>query len=262
MFILFGKGRNGKSIFVEVISEILGDYSNNMQAKSLMVKKNDNVNTDIARLSKARFVTSSEPNEGFRFDEGLIKQLTGGDKVTARFLYAEEFEYTPKFKIWVSTNHKPIIRGTDDGIWRRLVLIPFDVQIPEEKVDKDLKYKLLREAPAILNWMAEGAYMWMQEGLEMPDKLKAASKAYRTEMDVIEQFIEDECKRVDDGKEKANELYELYKQWAKENGNYKMSNKDFGIKMKEKFKYKKTNSGMFYFGLKIPSKYPGLESIN
>lgn len=262
MFILFGKGRNGKSIFVEVISEILGDYSNNMQAKSLMVKKNDNVNTDIARLSKARFVTSSEPNEGFRFDEGLIKQLTGGDKVTARFLYAEEFEYTPKFKIWVSTNHKPIIRGTDDGIWRRLVLIPFDVQIPEEKVDKDLKYKLLREAPAILNWMAEGAYMWMQEGLEMPDKLKAASKAYRTEMDVIEQFIEDECKRVDDGKVKANELYELYKRWANDNGNYKMSNKDFGKKMKEKFKYKKTNSGMFYFGLKIPSKYPGLESIN
>lgn len=127
MFILFGKGRNGKSIFVETIAEILGDYSNNMQAKSLMVKKNDNVNTDIARLSKARFVTSSEPNEGFRFDEGLIKQITGGDKVTARFLYAEEFEYTPKFKIWVSTNHKPIIRGTDDGIWRRLVLIPFDV---------------------------------------------------------------------------------------------------------------------------------------
>ena len=261
MFILFGKGRNGKSIFVEVISEILGDYSNNMQAKSLMVKKNDNVNTDIARLSKARFVTSSEPNEGFRFDEGLIKQLTGGDKVTARFLYAEEFEYTPKFKIWVSTNHKPIIRGTDDGIWRRLVLIPFDVQIPEEKVDKDLKYKLLREAPAILNWMAEGAYMWMQEGLAMPKKLKEASKAYRNEMDVIEQFIEDECKRVDDAKVKANELYELYKRWANENGNYKMSNKDFGQKMKEKFKYKRLKTGMYYFGIEIPMKYPGLESL-
>ncbi len=261
MFILFGKGRNGKSIFVEVISEILGDYSNNMQAKSLMVKKNDNVNTDIARLSKARFVTSSEPNEGFRFDEGLIKQLTGGDKVTARFLYAEEFEYTPKFKIWVSTNHKPIIRGTDDGIWRRLVLIPFDVQIPEEKVDKDLKYKLLREAPAILNWMAEGAYMWMQEGLEMPDKLKAASKAYRTEMDVIEQFIEDECKRVDDGRVKANELYSVYKNWANENNAYKMSNKDFGQKMKEKFKSKRMNTGMYYLGLEKNPKYPGLETL-
>lgn len=261
MFILFGKGRNGKSIFVETIAEILGDYSNNMQAKSLMVKKNDNVNTDIARLSKARFVTSSEPNEGFRFDEGLIKQITGGDKVTARFLYAEEFEYTPKFKIWVSTNHKPIIRGTDDGIWRRLVLIPFDVQIPEEKVDKDLKYKLLREAPAILNWMAEGAYMWMREGLELPEKLKASSKAYRTEMDVIEQFIEDECKRVDDGRVKANELYSVYKNWANENNAYKMSNKDFGQKMKEKFKSKRMTNGMFYLGLEIPNKYPGLESL-
>ena len=261
MFILFGKGRNGKSIFVETIAEILGDYSNNMQAKSLMVKKNDNVNTDIARLSKARFVTSSEPNEGFRFDEGLIKQITGGDKVTARFLYAEEFEYTPKFKIWVSTNHKPIIGGTDDGIWRRLVLIPFDVQIPEEKVDKDLKYKLLREAPAILNWMAEGAYMWMREGLELPEKLKASSKAYRTEMDVIEQFIEDECKRVDDGRVKANELYSVYKNWANENNAYKMSNKDFGQKMKEKFKSKRMNTGMYYLGLEKNSKYPGLETL-
>ena len=261
MFILFGKGRNGKSIFVETIAEILGDYSNNMQAKSLMVKKNDNVNTDIARLSKARFVTSSEPNEGFRFDEGLIKQITGGDKVTARFLYAEEFEYTPKFKIWVSTNHKPIIRGTDDGIWRRLVLIPFDVQIPEEKVDKDLKYKLLREAPAILNWMAEGAYMWMREGLELPEKLKESSKAYRTEMDVIEQFIEDECKRVDDGRVKANELYSVYKNWANENNAYKMSNKDFGQKMKEKFKSKRMNTGMYYLGLEKNSKYPGLETL-
>ena len=217
MFILFGKGRNGKSIFVETIAEILGDYSNNMQAKSLMVKKNDNVNTDIARLSKARFVTSSEPNEGFRFDEGLIKQITGGDKVTARFLYAEEFEYTPKFKIWVSTNHKPIIRGTDDGIWRRLVLIPFDVQIPEEKVDKDLKYKLLREAPAILNWMAEGAYMWMREGLELPEKLKDAGQTYRTEMDVVEQFIQEKCKRAEDVRETGKALYEEYKKWADEN---------------------------------------------
>lgn len=261
MFILFGKGRNGKSIFVETIAEILGDYSNNMQAKSLMVKKNDNVNTDIARLSKARFVTSSEPNEGFRFDEGLIKQITGGDKVTARFLYAEEFEYTPKFKIWVSTNHKPIIRGTDDGIWRRLVLIPFDVQIPEEKVDKDLKYKLLREAPAILNWMAEGAYMWMREGLDLPEKLKDAGQTYRTEMDVVEQFIEDECKRVDDGRVKANELYSVYKIWANENNAYKMSNKDFGQKMKEKFKSKRMNTGMYYLGLEKNSKYPGLETL-
>ena len=262
MFILFGKGRNGKSIFVETIAEILGDYSNNMQAKSLMVKKNDNVNTDIARLSKARFVTSSEPNEGFRFDEGLIKQITGGDKVTARFLYAEEFEYTPKFKIWVSTNHKPIIRGTDDGIWRRLVLIPFDVQIPEEKVDKDLKYKLLREAPAILNWMAEGAYMWMKEGLELPEKLKDAGQTYRTEMDVVEQFIQEKCKRAEDVRETGKALYEEYKKWADENNEYKMDKNKFGKKLKEKFRSKKMNNGVNYLGVELVEKYPGLRGLN
>lgn len=270
MFILFGKGRNGKSIFVEVISEILGDYSNNMQAKSLMVKKNDNVNTDIARLSKARFVTSSEPNEGFRFDEGLIKQLTGGDKVTARFLYAEEFEYTPKFKIWVSTNHKPIIRGTDDGIWRRLVLIPFDVQIPEEKVDKDLKYKLLREAPAILNWMAEGAYMWMQEGLEMPDKLKAAVQKYRNEMDTLGQFIEDCCKVDKYSSEKVSNLHQAYKTWSNDNltSTKVLGMKSFSQKMEERFVKESRRDANYFIGIEIDNKksfeeqkYPGIRAV-
>lgn len=256
MFILFGKGRNGKSIFVEVISEILGDYSNNMQAKSLMVKKNDNVNTDIARLSKARFVTSSEPNEGFRFDEGLIKQLTGGDKVTARFLYAEEFEYTPKFKIWVSTNHKPIIRGTDDGIWRRLVLIPFDVQIPEEKVDKDLKYKLLREAPAILNWMAEGAYMWMQEGLAMPEKLKEAVQKYRNEMDTLGQFIEDCCKVDKNSSEKVSNLHQAYKTWSNDNltSTKVLGMKSFSQKMEERFVKESRRDANYFIGIEIDNK--------
>ncbi|MCG1570853.1 DUF5906 domain-containing protein [Staphylococcus epidermidis] len=270
MFILFGKGRNGKSIFVEVISEILGDYSNNMQAKSLMVKKNDNVNTDIARLSKARFVTSSEPNEGFRFDEGLIKQLTGGDKVTARFLYAEEFEYTPKFKIWVSTNHKPIIRGTDDGIWRRLVLIPFDVQIPEEKVDKDLKYKLLREAPAILNWMAEGAYMWMQEGLAMPEKLKEAVQKYRNEMDTLGQFIEDCCKVDKNSSEKVSNLHQAYKTWSNDNltSTKVLGMKSFSQKMEERFVKESKRDANYFIGIEIDNKksfeeqkYPGIRAV-
>ncbi|EDO0402209.1 DNA primase, partial [Listeria monocytogenes] len=94
-----------------------------------------NANSDIARLHGARFVTTTEPNEGVRLDEGLVKQLTGGDKVTARHLYKDEFEFTPEFKIWMATNHKPIIRGRDDGIWRRLHLVPFTVKIPDEKVD-------------------------------------------------------------------------------------------------------------------------------
>ncbi|MGO3838687.1 MAG: phage/plasmid primase, P4 family [Vagococcus sp.] len=270
MFILHGKGRNGKSIFVETIAEILGDYSNNMQAKSLMVKKNDNVNTDIARLSKARFVTSSEPNEGFRFDEGLIKQITGGDKVTARFLYAEEFEYTPKFKIWVSTNHKPIIRGTDDGIWRRLILIPFEVQIPEEKVDKDLKYKLLREAPAILNWITEGAYMWMQEGLNMPEKLKEAGNKYRNEMDTLGQFIEDKCNVNPDYSVKVSELHSEYQKWSEENltTNKVLGLKSFSQKMEERFIKDKRRDANYFIGIELDifstkeeTQYPGIKKL-
>lgn len=121
MFFCVGNGRNGKSTFLDTISDILGDYACNIQPETIMVKPyNGTANSDIARLRGARFVTTVEPNEGCRLNEGLIKQLTGGDKVTARFQYGHEFEYTPEFKIWMGTNHKPIIRGRDEGIWRRI----------------------------------------------------------------------------------------------------------------------------------------------
>lgn len=262
MFILHGKGNNGKSLFIETISEILGNYAKTVRADSLMVKRNDRVNNDIAALQGSRMVTSSEPNEGFRFDEGLIKQLTGGDKVTARFLYGENFEYTPKFKLWVSTNHKPIVRGTDDGIWRRLILIPFNVQIPKDKVDKDLKYKLLREAPAILEWLIEGTIQWQEEGLTPPEKIIHANQGYRQDMDVLEHFIADECQRVEGGLAPAGQLYEVYKRWADESGEYKMNKNTFGKKMKEKFKRIRDRKGRFYEGLVIEGKYPGIHYIH
>lgn len=260
MFVLFGSGRNGKSIFVETISEILGNYARNIRADSLMVKQNSGVNNDIAALDGSRFVSSSEPNEGFRFDEGLIKELTGGDTITARFLYGEDFDFKPKFKLWVSTNHKPVIRGTDDGIWRRMVLIPFSVQIPEHKVDKDLKYKLLREAPAILDWAVEGALMWQKEGLEMPESIKQASSDYREEMDVLVSFVNDRCTKEPKGKAKAGELFQAYKSWAKENEEYLMNKQKFGQKMREKFESKRSSAGIYYEGLILNEIYPGMNN--
>lgn len=251
MFILHGKGRNGKSIFIETVREILGTYSDNIQAKTIMVKRGDTINNDIAKLQGVRLVTSSEPNEGFRFDEGLIKQLTGGDTVTARFLYGEEFNFDPKFKIWVTTNHKPIVRGTDDGIWRRLLLIPFKVQIPEHKVDKDLKYKLLREAPAILNWMLEGSIAWQREGLGIPKEVRDASEGYRKEMDVIEQFIADECEAGEGYEVAGKDLYAEYKKWADETGEYKMTMTKFGTKMKDKYKSRRKSNGVHYQDIRI-----------
>lgn len=253
MFILHGGGRNGKSLFLETISDLLGTYANTMQATSIMVKQNTGINSDIARLKGARLVTSSEPNEGFRFDEGLIKQLTGGDKVTARKLYGEEFEFNPEFKLWLATNHKPIIRGTDDGIWRRMIVIPFNVQIPEHKVDKDLKYKLQREASGILNWAVDGCLKWQREGLETPGSIKESVKVYRSEMDVIEAFVEDCLVKDPDRTIPASQVYKIYKQWANDNTQYLMSSTKFGREFGNKYEKKRTKTGNMYFG--VGTKY-------
>lgn len=263
MFILFGNGRNGKSVFIEVISEILGNYAMTMQAQTIMVKQNSSgANSDIARLKGARLVTSSEPNEGVRLDEGLVKQLTGGDKVTARHLYGKEFEFEPEFKLWLATNHKPIIRGTDDGIWRRMNLIPFTVQIPDHKVDKNLKNKLKTEMTGILNWAVEGCLMWQREGLKPPKAVTDASKEYRNEMDVITRFIE-ECCEIGPGKSvQAKELFSAYREWASENNEHDFTNTKFGREVAKKFK-KKKSTYVTYEGLELVSNssYQGVKDL-
>ena len=177
--------------------------------------------------------------------------MTGGDKMVARHLYASEFEFTPQFKLWMATNHKPIIRGTDDGIWRRIMLIPFLVQIPKDKVDKELKYKLQREASGILNWIVQGAMMWQAEGLEPPEIIKKASDEYRQEMDAIEFFISEKCERGDGYMAPAGELYDVYKRWSDESGEHQFNKQKFGSEMKAKFNYKHTKHGRYYEGLKI-----------
>ncbi|GEO59340.1 phage/plasmid primase, P4 family [Companilactobacillus bobalius] len=254
MFILYGNGRNGKSVFLETISNILGTYAKTIQASSIMVKQNSGgPNSDIARLAGARLVTSSEPNEGLRMDEGLVKQLTGGDKVVARQLYGKEFEFEPEFKLWLATNHKPIIRGTDDGIWRRIRLIPFTVQIPDDQVDKDLKYKLARESIGILNWAVDGALKWQQHGLHTPRVIESASEGYREEMDVLSQFVSESCDTGTEYTINASQLYKLYKSWAEDNVQYQMSNTKFGREMTNRFKKVHTRAGAIYKGLKVKS---------
>ena len=257
MFILYGNGRNGKSVFLDIITEIFGNYSTNIQPQTIMVKQqSSNANSDIAKLNGARLVTTTEPNEGVRMDEGLVKQLTGGDKVTARFLYENEFDFIPQFKLWMATNHKPIIRGTDDGIWRRMAIIPFAVQIPEHEVDKSLKYKLRRELKAILNWAVEGYMMWRANGLEEPQSIKDQRKDYRTEMDSIEAFLEECCTRNEKAKGKSKTLYQAYREWARENGQYMMSSTKFGREMSNKF-VKLRSNGIYYVGLMLNDEYNG-----
>lgn len=253
LFILNGRGRNGKSVFSNVISDVAGNYAKQMNVQTIVAKKNQSgsANSDIARLEGARIVTSSELNEGDRFDESLVKQLTGGDKILARFLYGSEFEYKPKFKIWMATNHLPIIRGTDDGIWRRIKIIPFNIQIPKEKVDKKLEYKLKAEYTGILNWIVQGAIMWQQEGLEDPEAVKQVIETYRAEMDPLDAFLEECCTTGQNYSIKARDMYDAYHEWAKESEEYKMSMTKFGREMSKKLLRVKKRDGWCYVGLKL-----------
>ena len=219
-----------------------------------MVKSSQSnaINSDIARLKGARLVTSVEPNEGVRLNEGLLKQLTGDDTVTARKLYSEEFEFKPEFKLWMATNHKPIIRGTDTGIWRRIHMIPFDVQIPEDKVDKNLTHKLKAEMTGIFKWCIDGCLMWQREGLQMPAAVLKSVREYRREMDVISAFIEDKCTL--EGTVQASMLYAAYVSWADSNNEYCMSNTKFSTELAKRFEKIKGRNYNYFTGISIRSE--------
>lgn len=258
VFFLYGTGRNGKSTFLDTIRAMMGDYAANAQPETIMVsqKSSGGARSDIARLKGARFVTTVEPNEGMRLDEGLIKQLTGGDPVTARFQYSQEFEFVPEFKIWMATNHKPIIRGTDTGIWRRIHLVPFTAAIPESKVDRNLPYKLRKELPSILKWAVDGYALYKSEGLRMPAAVLNAVDDYRREMDVISAFLS-ACCTVGKGAEQSSVLYAVYCKWASDNNEYKMSHTRFTTELLKKdgiSREKRTNCN-YFIGLSIHEWY-------
>ena len=248
-FFLYGAGRNGKSTFLDIITEMLGDHAVNIQPETIMLRQTSGGPTsDIARLKGARLVTTSEPSEGARLNEGLLKQLTGGDKVTAALKYENEFEYTPEFKLWMCTNHKPFIRGTDVGIWSRIRLIPFNVQIPEDKMDRQMKFKLRKELPGILAWAVDGCLLWQREGLKQPESVLAAGREYKTEMDVLASFLDDCCEAG--GEAKAGDLFKAYAIWAQAGNEYQMSSTKFGREMTKRYLRRKSG-GWLYVGLHL-----------
>ena len=200
----------------------------------IMAKDTGGISNDIARLKGARFVVASEVEEGRRMAESLVKQMTGSEKMTARFMRAEFFEFTPMFKLWVGTNHKPVIRGTDQAIWRRIKLIPFSVTIPPEERDKDLPNKLRKEMPGILNWAVMGCMEWQKVGLGEPEEVKRATDEYRSEMDVLTRFISDCCIIGTQRSTKSSELYKTYSEWSRDNNEFTLSQTKFSTRMQEK----------------------------
>lgn len=254
LFFLYGAGRNGKTTFLKVLSDIFGDYAMNIMPQTIMEQRfagSGAPTPDVARLKGARFVTTVEPNEGERLNEGLIKQLTGGDIITARYLYGKEFEFTPQFKLWIAANNKPVIRGNDLGIWRRIRLIPFSVTIPEEKADKKLPEKLKREYPAILRWILEGCMLWRNEGLGTAQKVEESTQEYRMEMDSVATFLEECTSSSPSGRVKASELYSAYRKWCDEAGRLAKNVTKFGVEVAKRYEKLKNASGNLYAGIEL-----------
>lgn len=234
LFFLHGAGANGKSTMINIILALLGDYAMQTPTETLMLADKGGIPNDIARLKGARFVAAVEAGEGRRMAEVLVKQLTGGDTITARFLHQEFFEFKPQCKIFLAANHKPVIKGTDHAIWRRIKMIPFTVTIPEDEQDKHLLDKLKAELSGILTWAVNGCLAWQQLGLGMPDEVKAATEGYRAEMDVIAGFIDEKCHIHSSVAAQAGALYGAYCQWCKENGEEAQTQRRFGMALTER----------------------------
>lgn len=252
----YGGGANGKTSLLNTLLAVLGDYGK-IAAPGLLLRKHSNDHpTQIADLFGARMVTSVEFEEGGRFNEALVKQLTGGDRVKARWMRADFFEFEPTWKLIIGTNHRPVIRGSDHAIWRRVRLIPFTVTIPHAEQDKRLVEKLKREElSGILAWAVRGCLEWQQQGLNPPCEVQAATDEYRRDMDILGDFLDACCVVTPAAQVTAKALYEHYAEWCKESGEHAVSQKRLGTALVERgFARRKTNQGHCWFGLQLCSE--------
>jgi P4 family phage/plasmid primase-like protien len=233
LFVMYGNGANGKSTFVNVWVSLLGDYSREAAIDLLVEHANPQHPTSIAELDGVRFVAVGELR-GQKFDEGLVKALTGGDARNARFMFQDSFVYVPTDTFWMATNHKPNIVGNSPGIWRRVRLLPFEVQIPSEEQDRDLGAKLRAEYPGILAWAVQGCLDWQAHGLGHAAAVDAATAEYRTEMDTLAAFLGDQCVIGPELSVPAADLYKAYETWSEEGGEKPTTQKWFGLRLGER----------------------------
>ena len=260
VFIAHGGGNNGKSTDLNVIRELAAEYSVLLQIDTLMTRQeSNNSQADLAELRGARFVMTSETEEGQRLAEAKLKRITQGTgKIKATRKYENPIQFTETHKLWMDCNHKPRITGIDNAIWNRLHLIPYTVTIPPEEIDRELPEKLLQEAEGILAWIVEGAKRWYAEGLGRPPEIEAAVQGYREEMDQIGRFIEDRCITGDFVQAQGEFLYTAYKNWAEGCGErHVLSLCDFGPKIESRgFQKDHKNFGNIYRGIGLREREP------
>ena len=257
LVICYGYGSNGKSVFSNVIHNILGGYATTSPPSLLTARKADDTSprNDLAALAGARYVSINELQAGDRLDEQVVKMLAGREPISARFLHREYFEYMPNFTAWLRTNHKPIITGGDDGIWRRLVVLAFRRKFDGDEKDPDLEGKLLEERDGILQWMLEGTRKYFKDGLMLSPRIRQENAVYRKDSDLIGEFLDDVMETDPAAKINQQTAYEAWKQWCIDNGFRVSSKKSFTQRLAERgYPEGKSGGARFYVGLKTQSK--------
>lgn len=258
---LYGLGANGKSVFCEVLMRLLGEYAMAVSPDLIMLKRHGGIPNDIARLRGVRAALMNETSQGARFDEAKLKDLTGSDTLSARFLHQEFFDFKPTHRIIIRGNHKPAINGTDEGIWRRLRLLPFSVTIPEEERDRYLLQKLELELPGILNWALQGCKEWQAHGLKTPQIIAEAVNAYREESDVLGRFIAESCDTGKVFQVKSSMLFKQYQQFCEAAGERWMPSKDFPHELQRRgFTSKRLKTGVIFEGIALSVPEPTEQS--
>ena len=253
-FLLYGTGANGKSTLVDALRALLGDYCATAAFESFTAsnRTGGGARGDLARLVGTRLVSASEGEAGQTLAESVVKQLTGGETIAVRHLYCEEFEFVPTFKIWLSTNHEPQIRGTDEAIWRRVVEIPFNATFPEGQRDPQLGEKLEAEIPGILNWAIEGCLAWRREGLNKPSVVREAVAEYRETQDALGDFIR-ECVVIADGHNvRTGEMYCVYESFCRGRSEQPWKSKTFNKAMRDRgYVFKKRADANYWLGVRV-----------
>lgn len=231
LLFFYGTGANGKSVLLKTISDILGDYHQQAPIETFTASIHQRHETELAALRGARLVTAVETEEGRRWAEARIKTLTGGDKISARFMRQDYFQFDPQFKLVIAGNHKPGLRTVDEAIRRRFHLVPFAVTIPPAERDPDLTTKLQSEWPGILKWMIEGCLEWQRQGLSPPAVVRDATSAYLDAEDALAAWMGEKCDRDPNAEERSQALFSSWKTWAERSGEYFGNSKTFRNKL-------------------------------
>jgi putative DNA primase/helicase len=257
LFFGHGAGANGKTVFTDTVSNILADYHCTAPIETFTASSVDRHPTELADLRGARLVTAVETEDGRRWAESRIKMLTGGEKVKARFMRQDLFEFTPQLKLLITGNHRPGLRSVDEAMRRRFNLIPFTVTIPPEERDPDLTRKLKAEWPGILAWMVEGCLTWQRDGLHPPEIVKAATAAYLEGEDALTAWIEECCETDRLAWTRVSDLYASWKAWADKSGEYAGSTKRFVQTLEgHGYEQRRTHTGRGYMGLRLVPQEP------